>query len=142
MLNRRTIRMAMPMLALLTGGGGAWAQGVPPVGVYSCYDARMAPNVPGCMRSAIGCYGLVITPTPMAMFGLIDASTYADFDGQRGHYVYDASENVITMTDGPRQGWRYRRKDTWSFTLIDNTSGAEHYTCPLETAKNPQHGPW
>ena len=120
----------------------AMAQGAPPAGVYSCYEARMAPNAPGCIRSNIGCFGLVITPTPVAMFGLIDGSTYANYDGGRGHYRYDAGTGVLEMTDGPRQGWHYRKKAEWSFTLIGNEDGQEHFTCPLETAKDPNKGPW
>jgi len=120
----------------------AWAAGAPPAGVYSCYDARMGYGVPGCIRTSMGCTGLVITPMPVVMFGLIDGSTYSDYDGHHGHYKYDAAAGVITMTDGSRQGWRYRKSAEWSFGLIDNTTGKELYTCPLETAKNPNRGPW
>lgn len=133
---------ALVILPALALSAGAMAQSTPPTGVYSCYDARMAPNAPGCMRSNLGCFGLVITPTPTVMFGLIDGSTYADYDGHRGHYRYDAGQGVLEMTDGPHQGWRYRKKDQWAFTLIGNDDGQEHFTCPLEMAKDPRKGPW
>jgi hypothetical protein len=120
----------------------AWAAAGPPVGVYSCYDVRMGYGTPGCVRTAIGCTGMVITPTPVAMFGLIDATSYSDYDGHHGKYTYDAAGGIITMTDGSREGWRYHKTGEWSFTLIDNNTGKEIYTCPLETAKNPAHGPW
>lgn len=112
----------------------------PPVGVYSCYDVRMAYGVPGCVRTSVGCYGMVITPMPVAMFGLVDGSTYADYDGEQGHFTF--ADGILTMTDGPRQGWRYRKIAGWSFRLIDNRSGKEVYTCPLEKTKNPTRGPW
>ena len=79
---------------------------------------------------------------PVVMFGLIDRSTYSDYDGHHGQYKYDAAAGVITMTDGSRQGWRYRKSAEWSFSLIDNNTGKELYTCPLETTKNPNRGPW
>jgi hypothetical protein len=109
----------------------AAAAGSPPVGVYSCYDATMNFKMQ-----------LQITPMPFVMFGLIDASTYADFDGKHGHYSYDTGTGVLTMTDGSRQGWRYHKVGEWSFTLIDNAKGSEIYTCPYEAGKDPSRGPW
>ena len=140
MIPKAAFRPAAALLLLL--GGHAMAQSAPPSGVYSCYDTRMAPNAPGCIRSSMGCYGLVITPTPVAMFGLIDGSTYANYDGQQGHYRYDAGQAELQMTDGPRAGWRYRKTAEWAFTLIDNNSGKTIYQCPLETSKDPRKGPW
>jgi hypothetical protein len=128
--------------AALVAAPVALAAETPPVGVYSCYEARMAMNAPGCLRTATGCWGLQITPMPVPMFGLIDGSTYSDYDGHHGHYTYDAASGVITMTDGSRQGWRYRKKQAWSFSLINNQDGKEWYTCPLEKGKNPNRGPW
>jgi hypothetical protein len=123
------------LLLLLTIGlmsaSMAWAAGAPPRGVYGCYDVRMDYR-----------QHMVITPMPVVMFGLIDAATYADFDGQRGHYTYDPAAEVLTFTDGPRQGWRYRKIDEWSFRLIDNNTGHEIYTCPLDASKDPTRGPW
>jgi len=134
MLPRRTIQAAVAATGLLVAPV-AWAADAPPKGVYSCYDVRMG-------FSATGGSNLVITPTPFAMFGLIDATTYSDWDGHHGHYAYESGRGIITMTDGSRQGWRYRKTADWAFTLIDNRTGKEIYTCPLETAKNPSHGPW
>ena len=121
--------------ACLLGAPIALAGSTPPVGVYGCYDARMA-------FSPIHGSQLEITPTPFAMFGLIDPATYADWDGHHGTYSYDVGSGVLTMTDGSRQGWRYRKVGNWSFTLIDNKSGKEIYTCPFNAAKDPSHGPW
>ncbi len=109
----------------------AEAAGPPPSGVYSCYDARMDYK----MR-------LTITPMPLVMFGLIDASTYCDFDGNHGHYNYNAGNGVLTMLDGSRKGWRYHKVAEWGFALIDNAKGTDIYTCPFEANKNPARGPW
>ena len=134
MLKQRKILVAL-IVACAGSSPAAWAAGGPPVGVYSCYDATMA-------FSPISGSQLKITPTPVAMFGLIDGTSYADWDGHLGHYAYDFSSGTLTMIDGSRVGWRYRKTADWSFTLIDNQSGKEIYSCPLETAKNPSHGPW
>lgn len=90
----------------------------------------------------MGLHGLTITPAPVVMFGLIDGSTYSDFDGKRGHYTYDAGAGIITMTDGSRQGWRYRKTGEWSFTMIDNATGKDAFTCPLNTKQDPSRHPW
>lgn len=140
-MSKRMIDTALAAVTLVLAPA-AWAVAAPPSGVYGCYDARMGVNVPGCVRTSMGCTGLVITPMPTVMFGLIDGSTYSDYDGKHGHYTYDAAGGVITMTDGSRQGWRYRKVADWSFTLIDNATGQDHYTCPLEPTKNPSRGPW
>ena len=85
---------------------------------------------------------MVITPMPFVMFGLVDGSTYSDWDGNHGHYSYNPGSGVITMTDGSRQAWRYARTGDWSFTLIDNRTGNKIYTCPFNGTKNPARGPW
>lgn len=135
------MRVARLASLLLLAAGTAQAA-TPPVGVYSCYEAASRFNAPGCMRTSMGCFGIVIEPRPVVMFGVIDASTYSDFDGEHGHYSYDPAQGVITMTDGARQGWRYHKTADWAFSLIDNKTGQDIYTCPLETGKDPRHGPW
>ena len=112
------------------------AAAAPPTGVYGCYDASMHFN------PVSGGSQLAITPMPFAMFGLIDATNYADWDGHHGHYTYDDGSGVLTMTDGSREGWRYHKDGEWSFRLINNQNGAETYTCPLDANKDPSHGPW
>jgi hypothetical protein len=122
--------IAIAFLNMLAAATAAAADG-PPRGVYSCYDATMDYKMQ-----------LLITPMPVVMFGLVDASTYSDYDGNHGRYSYDAGSGVLTMIDGSRKGWRYHKVGTWSFSLIDNNKGTDIYTCPYEAAKNPAHGPW
>ena len=114
----------------------------PPAGVYGCYSARSVPNAPGCVRTSLGCFGMQIQVAPTVMFGLIDAATYSDYDGKRGHYSYDAQTGIITMTDGSRQGWKYKRVDNWAFRMLDQQGKETQYTCPLEPKKDPLRRPW
>ena len=48
----------------------------------------------------MGGTGLVITPMPTVMFGLIDGASYSDYDGKHGHYTYHAAGGIVTMMDG------------------------------------------
>ncbi len=113
-----------------------------PRGVYGCYEARAAMNVPGCVRSSLGCMGVRITIAPVVMFGLIDGTTYSDYDGHRGHYRYDNGSGILTMLDGSRRGWRYKRVGNWSFRMLDQAGKETPYTCPLEPGKDPLRRPW
>lgn len=124
----RRVTLLLAALATLAAAP-AWA--APPTGVYGCYDVRFDYQ----MR-------MVITVMPFVMFGLIDAATYSDYDGHHGAYTYDEATGILTMTDGPREGWRYEKTSDWSFTLIDNKTGKLIYTCPLDAAKSPAKGPW
>ena len=85
---------------------------------------------------------LQIMPMPVVMFGLIDGSLYSDYDGKHGHYTHDVGQGVLTMTDGSRQGWRYHKVGDWAFQLIDNKTGNEIYTCPIDRTKDPSTRPW
>jgi len=124
-------------------GGLASAAGMPPApGVYACYEARPAMNVPGCVRSSLGCMGIVVTPAPVMMFGLIDGTTYSDYDGKRGHYSYDAQSGILAMTDGSREGWKYKHTGDWSFRAIDAKGEETAFSCPLDEKKDPLKRPW
>jgi hypothetical protein len=125
-------RFALLLAALaVVAAPQARATTAPPTGVYGCYDVRFDYQ----MR-------MVITVMPFVMFGLIDAATYSDYDGHHGAYAYDGATGILTMTDGPREGWRYQKTGDWSFTLIDNKTGKPIYTCPLDAGKDPTKGPW
>ena len=123
-----TVSLAALALAAIATPAAAQA---PPRGVYGCYDVKMDYKMQ-----------LNITPLPFVMFGLIDGSTYADYDGHHGHYTYDQAAGVLTMNDGSRQGWRYHKVGVWAFRLIDNKTGNDVYTCPYSASQNPDRGPW
>lgn len=143
-IKRKTAGYVASMLAGAIGLGGlAAAAGMPPApGVYACYETRAAMNVPDCVRSSLGCMGFVVTPAPVMMFGLIDATTYSDYDGKRGHYVYDAQSGILTMTDGSRDGWKYKHTADWAFRALDAKGAETSYTCPLDDKKDPLKRPW
>ena len=123
--------------------GFASAAEMPPApGVYACYETRAAMNVTGCVRSSLGCMGFVFTPAPVMMFGLIDATTYSDYDGKRGHYTYDAQSGILTMTDGSREGWKYKHTADWSFRALDAKGEDTSFNCPLDDKKDPLKRPW
>ena len=121
------------VVALLAGAllpATAVAAG-PPRGVYECYETRMNARMQ-----------LTFEVRPVVMFGLIDGTTYSDYDGKLGHYSYDAGAGMLTMTDGSRQGWRYKQVAEWSFRMLDQAGKDSPYTCPLNAAKDPLKHPW
>ena len=133
---------ALGFVAALGIASRAAAADGPPVGVYACYETRATMNAPGCMRTNVGCLGMQITPAPVMMFGLIDGQTYSDYDGKRGRYAYDGASGMLTMTDGSRQGWRYKRVAEWSFRALDAQGKETSFTCPLDAKKDPLKRPW
>lgn len=98
----------------------------PPVGVYSCY----------------GQYGIA----PSMTFGLLDAETYADFDGNTGLYTYDSASGVLTLTTGGLAGTKYRRTgkpdDRPAFRMLDAKGQLTAYMCPRDDKKDPRKHPW
>ena len=98
----------------------------PPVGVYSCF----------------GQYGIA----PPMTFGLLDAETYADFDGKTGSYVYDSASGVLTLTTGGLAGTKYRRTgkpdDRPAFRMLDAKGQLTAYMCPRDDKKDPRIHPW
>ena len=104
----------------------------PPVGVYGCYEPHLGAR-PGLMTFQVA---------PTVMFGLIDGTTYSDYDGKRGAYTFDNGTGVLTMTNGSRQGWHYKKVGEWSFRMLTPNGQETSYTCPLEPAKDPLKRPW
>jgi hypothetical protein len=98
----------------------------PPTGVYACF----------------GQYG----PAFPAMFGLLDARTYSDYDGKTGNYTYDRATGVLTMTTGGLAGTKYRRtgrpEDRPAFRMLDAKGQLTAYMCPREDNKDPRKRPW
>lgn len=119
----------------------AWTE-FPASGVYGCYEARTTYGAPGCVRTAVGCIGMQVELRPVMMFGLLDRTTYSDYDGRTGHYTYDGGTGVLTMTDGSRRGWRYKRTAATAFQALDRNGATTAYSCPLEKGKNPRRHPW
>lgn len=107
-------------LALATSA--SVAQGAPAPGVYGCY----------------GQYGLSL---PM-MFGILDAKTYANYDGKTGRYSYSAG--TLTMIDGPLGGIKYKSIDASerSFRMTDAQGNLTAFVCPKEGTKDAHKHPW
>lgn len=114
----------------------------PPLGVYACYEARYEQGAPGCVQTSLGCFGMRIIVTPVMYFGLLDGTTYSDYDGRTGHYVYNPATSLISMTDGSLHGVRYKRVADWSFRKLDDSGKETAFTCPLDKGKDPRKHPW
>jgi len=83
---------------------GAAAQPFPPApsGIYGCIGSLATGTAVSPYRDArsqTDAYSAV-----WLTFGLLDGSSYANFDGDAGHYTYSAAKGVLTMVDGPLKG--------------------------------------
>ncbi len=126
-MTRRAVFAAAIFLAAVTQ---ASAEPPPLPGVYECMDQRGVAN-------------------PLFMFGLLDGSTYADWNGKTGHYVYDAGRRVVTMVDGPFRGARYRRgpgpdpaRGADNLRLLNDAGQLTAMNCPHNHVKDAHRHPW
>lgn len=115
---------------------------MPPLGVYYCRESFTTYNAPGCTRTAVGCIGWTWQLRPVVMVGLIDRSTYSDYDGHTGHYAYDGRTGVLSLTDGAKRGWRYQRTHSATFQMLNPDGTQTVYECPLEPNRDPRRHPW
>lgn len=120
----RVFLVLIALAASLPAGAQFWPQ--PPVGVYACF----------------GQHGLAF---PL-MFGLLDESTYANYDGAAGRYRYDVASGLLTMLDGPLAGAKYQRVGAPTvnpgFRMLDGKGAITAYSCPKDGNKDPRRRPW
>lgn len=116
----------LPLVLLAPASVAAQSWPPPPVGVYGCFSP----------------YG----PAAPIKFGLLDARSYANFDGKTGHYSYDLATGLLTMIDGPLAGVKYQRvgapEHNPSFRMLDANGTVTAYACPKEGSKDPRKHPW
>jgi hypothetical protein len=70
-----------------------------------------------------------------AYFGIIDSSTYRDFDGKTGRYSFDASTGVLRMTSGSSKGMAYKRMADNYFRVLDDKGNITGGSCSHATGK-------
>ena len=116
--------LLLVLLAPAPAAAQSWPP--PPVGVYGCFGQR--------------------GPAPPMMFGLLDATTYANFDGKTGRYTYVPATGLLTMIDGPLAGVKYQRVGAPelnpAFRMLDAAGALTAYSCPKEGTKDPRKHPW
>ena len=71
-----------------------------------------------------------------AYFGIVDASTYRDFDGRRGQYEFDAGTGILRLTTGSSAGLAYKRQSPGYFRVLDDNGAITGGSCVLNTAKS------
>lgn len=86
--------------AVANPGAGTKNASLVPGRVYTC-------NLPG-----IGLF-------TGAYFGIVNASTYRNFDGKTGRYSFDASSGVLRMTSGSSSGLAYKLMPEGNFRVLD-----------------------
>ena len=64
-----------------------------------------------------------------AYFGIVDGSTYRNFDGQRGGYTYDSGTGVLKLTSGSSKGLAYKRQSEKNFRVLDDKGNITGGNC-------------
>lgn len=70
-----------------------------------------------------------------AYFGIVDGSTYRDFDGRRGRYAFDASTGVLHLVSGSSAGLRYKRMPEGNFRVLGRNGDITGGNCVHNNAK-------
>ena len=105
------------------------AQGAPAAAVAGKADAALQPGrVYTCTLPGIGLF-------TGAFFGIVDGSTYRNFDGKTGRYSFDASTGVLRMTSGSSKGLAYKRMPQGNFRVLDEKDGITGGNCVHAAAK-------
>ncbi|MCU1285870.1 MAG: hypothetical protein JWO13_2220 [Acidobacteriales bacterium] len=73
---------------------------------------------------------------PVFDFGLIDASTYRDYDGNRGTYRFDSSAKEIVFLTGVRKGSRARQETAKTFQILNKDGSGTGNYCPINPSRN------
>ena len=76
-----------------------------------------------------------------AYFGIVNASTYRNFDGKTGRYSFDASTGVLRMTSGSSNGLAYKRMPEGNFRVLDQKGNVTGGNC-VHVAKLHIDGRW
>jgi hypothetical protein len=69
-----------------------------------------------------------------AYFGIVNDSTYRNFDGKTGNYIFDPRSGVLRMTSGPSKGMAYQQDSAVNFRLLDDQGKRTGGNCVLNTS--------
>lgn len=68
-------------------------------------------------------------------FGIVNGSTYRNFDGKTGRYSFDASTGVLRMTSGSSKGLAYKQMPQGNFRVLDENDKITGGNCVHATQK-------
>lgn len=68
-----------------------------------------------------------------AYFGVVNASTYRNFDGKTGSFSFDAMSGLLRMTSGPSKGMVYQQDSAVNFRLLDDQGKRTGGNCVLNS---------
>ena len=70
-----------------------------------------------------------------AYFGIVNGSTYRNFDGKTGRYSFDPATGVLRMTSGSSKGLTYKRMADNYFRVLDDKGNMTGGSCSHATQK-------
>ncbi|GEM_PF-1845607 len=69
-----------------------------------------------------------------AYFGIVDGSTYRNFDGKRGSYTFDQRTGMLRLVSGSSKGLSYQRQSEGNFRVLDDRGRITGGNCALNEA--------
>lgn len=106
-----------------SSAGAATAKGGAMVGVYTC-------NTPGI--------GVDVAAT----FGVVNGSTYRNYDGKSGSYRFDAANSVLYLTSGSSKGLTYKQTSSKTYRLLHANGQMTGTNCVFNPTKDPNGSRW
>ena len=88
------------------------------------------------------CHDQLFNIDPVMMFGLIDATSYKNYDGDVGSYAFDQASGVIQVGLQTGAPARFVRIGTTVFRALNEDGTLAGFVCPLNPAKDPNSPPW
>jgi hypothetical protein len=64
-----------------------------------------------------------------AYFGIVDGTTYRNYDGKTGRYTFDAASGVLRLNSGASRGLSYKRETATVFRVLDDNGKITGGSC-------------
>jgi hypothetical protein len=93
-------------------------------------------------RGVYMCRDQAFTPTYTMMFGLLDDSTYINYDGHVGTYAYDSTTGVLEIGLEKGAPSLFARIEEKTFRAMSSDGTLQAHVCPFNAVKDPANPPW
>ncbi|WP_421762385.1 hypothetical protein [Devosia sp.] len=88
------------------------------------------------------CHDQLFNIDPVMMFGLLDDTSYKNYDGDVGSYAFDQESGIIQVGLQTSAPARFVRIAATAFRALNEDGTLTGFVCPLNPAKDPNSPPW
>jgi hypothetical protein len=88
------------------------------------------------------CHDQLFNIDPVMMFGLLDDTSYKNYDGDVGSYAFDQESGILQVGLQTGAPARFLRIETTVFRALNEDGTLAGFVCPLNAAKDPNSPPW